>query len=321
MGEAVGQLYVARHFPPQAKARMENLVANLMAAYKESIDQLSWMTPATKAKAQEKLALYTIKIGYPAHWRDYSRLQVQAGDAVGNQLRATAFEWQRTTAKLGQPVDRSEWQMTPQTVNAYYEPSANEIVFPAAILEPPFFDMKADDAVNYGGIGAVIGHEISHGFDDQGSQFDGTGALNDWWTPEDRQAFEALTSKLVAQYEAYEPLPGHHLNGRLTLGENIADLSGLQIAYKAYKRSLNGQAAPVIDGLTGEQRFFYGWAQVWRSKSRDERTLQRLTADPHSAEPFRANGAAVNHDGFHQTFETQPSDGMYKAPGDRIRLW
>ena len=321
LGEAVGQLYVARYFPPEAKARMENLVANLMAAYKESIDQLTWMTPATKAKAQEKLALYSIKIGYPDHWRDYSQLQVRAQDPVGNQLRAAAFEWQRTLAKLGQPVDRSEWHMTPQTVNAYYEPSANEIVFPAAILEPPFFNSQADDAVNYGGIGAVIGHEISHGFDDQGSQFDGTGALNNWWTPQDRQAFEALTSQLVAQYEAYEPLPGQHINGQLTLGENIADLSGLQIAYKAYERSLRGQPAPVIEGLTGEQRFFYGWAQVWRSKSRDERILQRLTTDPHSTEIFRANGAAVNHDGFHQAFDTQPGDGMYKSPSERIRLW
>jgi putative endopeptidase len=321
LGEAVGQLYVERYFPASSKTRMESLVANLMAAYKESIDKLSWMTPATKAKAQEKLSQYSIKIGYPNHWRDYSPLQVVAGEAAGNEMRAATFLWNRTTAKLGQPVDRTEWHMTPQTVNAYYNPSANEIVFPAAILEPPFFNSQADDAVNYGGIGAVIGHEISHGFDDQGSQFDGTGALNNWWTPEDRQAFEALTTQLVNQYEAYVPLPGTHLNGKLTLGENIADLSGLQIAYKAYVRSLKGQPAPVMDGLTGEQRFFYGWAQVWRSKSRDERLLQRLTSDPHSPEPFRANGAAVNHDGFHQTFGTQPGDGMYKAPAERIRLW
>ena len=321
LGEAVGQVYVARHFPPAYKARMLTLVNNLLAAYKDSIDGLSWMTPATKAQAQDKLSKYLVKIGYPDNWRDYSALEVKAGDALGNSLRAAQFEWQRQAAKAGKPVDKREWLMTPQTVNAYYNPTQNEIVFPAAILQPPFFDMKADDAVNYGAIGAVIGHEISHGFDDQGSQFDGNGALRNWWTDADRKAFDAIGAKLVAQYEGYEPLPGKHLNGKLTLGENIADLSGLQIAYKAYLRSLGGKPAPVLAGYTGEQRFFLGWSQAWREKSRDERKLQLITVDPHSPPEFRANGAAVNHDGFHDAFSTKPGDKMYKPSSERIRIW
>lgn len=321
LGEAVGQLYVAKHFPPEAKARMQTLVGNLLAAYKDSIDGLAWMTPATKAQAQDKLAKYMTKIGYPDTWRDYSQLEVRAGDALGNAQRSGRFEWQRVAAKVGKPVDRAEWGMTPQTVNAYYNPTLNEIVFPAAILQPPFFDMQADDAVNYGAIGAVIGHEISHGFDDSGAQFDGDGVLRNWWTDEDRKAFEAVGAKLVAQYEAYEPIPGKKLNGKLTLGENIADLSGLQIAHKAYVRSLGGKPAPVIDGFTGEQRFFLGWSQAWREKVREERALQLLTMDPHSPPEFRANGAAVNHDGFHQAFETKPGDKMYKPAEERIRIW
>lgn len=321
LGEGVGQLYVARYFPPDHKARMQELVSNLMAAYRESIDTLSWMTPTTKAKAQEKLSKYTVKIAYPEHWRDYSQLIVHAGDALGNQLRGERFLWARIARRVGKRVDRTEWDTTPQTVNAFYQPSRNEIVFPAGILQPPFFDMAADDAVNYGGIGAVIGHEISHGFDDQGSQFDGDGALRDWWTPADREAFNALTSRLVTQYEAYSPIEGAHINGRLTLGENIADLSGLQIAFKAYRRSLKGQPAPIIDGKTGEQRFFYGWAQSWRSKVREQRALQLLTTDPHAPGEFRANGAAINHDGFHQAFGTQPGDQMFKPIDQRIRLW
>ncbi|WP_373715818.1 M13 family metallopeptidase [Roseateles sp.] len=321
LGEAVGQVYVQRHFPAADKARMLTLVNNLLAAYKTSIDRLTWMTPATKAAAQDKLSKYMVKIGYPDNWRDYSKLEVRAGDALGNDERANDFNWRREAAKAGKPVDRREWAMTPQTVNAYYNPTLNEIVFPAAILQPPFYNPKGDDAVNYGGIGGVIGHEISHGFDDQGSQFDGDGALRNWWSDADRKAFEAVTSKLVAQYDAYEPLPGKHVNGRLTLGENIADLSGLQIAYKAYQRSLGGKPAPVIDGLTGAQRFFMGWSQAWREKSRDERRLQTLTVDPHSPPEFRANGAAVNHDGFHEAFKTKPGDKMYKAAGERIRIW
>ncbi len=321
LGEAVGQLYVAQYFPPEYKARMQALVGNLLATYKESIDGLTWMTPATKAQAQDKLAKYMTKIGYPDQWRDYGKLEVRAGDPLGNSLRSARFEWNRIAVRAGKPVDRAEWGMTPQTVNAYYNPSLNEIVFPAAILQPPFFDMAADDATNYGAIGAVIGHEISHGFDDQGSQFDGDGVLRNWWTDDDRKAFEAVGAKLVAQYEGYEPLPGKHLNGKLTLGENIADLSGLQIAYKAYVRSLKGQPAPVIGGYSGAQRFFLGWSQAWREKTREERALQLLTIDPHSPPEFRANGAAVNHDGFHEAFGTKPGDKMFKAADERIRIW
>ncbi len=321
LGEAVGQEYVKRYFPAADKARMLDLVNNLLAAYKTSIDGLSWMTPATKAQAQDKLSKYMIKIAYPDTWRDYSKLEVRAGDALGNDTRAAQFEWQRKAAMASKPVDRRDWLMTPQTVNAYYNPTMNEIVFPAAILQPPFYNPKADDAVNYGAIGAVIGHEISHGFDDQGSQFDGNGALRNWWTDEDRKAFDAIGARLVAQYEGYEPIPGKHVNGKLTLGENIADLSGLQIAYKAYLRSLGGKPSPVIDGYTGEQRFFMGWAQAWRQKTREERELTLLTVDPHSPPAFRANGAAVNHDGFHDAFKTRQGDKMYKAPEDRIRIW
>ena len=321
LGEAVGQVYVVRHFPSAQKARMQQLVANLLASYHESINGLAWMGPATKAQAQDKLAKYVSKIGYPDTWRDYSGLLVQDGDALGNAQRSARFEWQRIAAKAGQPVDRAEWDMTPQTVNAYYNPSANEIVFPAAILAPPFFDMAADDATNYGAIGAIIGHEISHGFDDQGSQFDGDGLLRNWWTDTDRQAFEAIGAQLVAQYEAYQPLPGKPLNGKLTLGENIADLSGLQVAYKAYQRSLDGQPAPVLGGYSGAQRFFLGWSQAWREKARDERVLQLLTMDPHAPPEFRANGAAVNHDGFHEAFGTRAGDKMFKPTGERIRIW
>jgi putative endopeptidase len=321
LGEAVGELYVARHFPAPNKLRMQQLVANLLTAYAESIDGLTWMTSATKAQAQAKLAKYTTKIGYPDKWRDYSQLDIRDGDALGNDQRAGRFEWARLAAKAGKPVDRSEWGITPQTVNAYYNGLQNEIVFPAAILEPPFFDMAVDDAVNYGAIGAIIGHEISHGFDDSGSQLDGDGVLRNWWTDADRKAFEAVTARLVAQYDAYEPLPGKHLNGKLTLGENIADLSGLQIAFKAYQRALGGKPAPVIDGHSGAQRFFLGWGQAWRSKARDDRKQQLLAIDPHSPPEFRANGAAINHDGFHESFATQPGDKMFKPAADRVRLW
>jgi putative endopeptidase len=321
LGEAIGQVYVARYFPPANKARMESLVAQLMTAYGQSIDHLGWMSQATRVKAREKLGKYTVKIGYPSQWRDYSRLEIRDADPLGNQLRAGRFAHERVAAKLGKPVDRSEWGMTPQTVNAYYNPSLNEIVFPAAILEPPFFDMAADDAQNFGAIGAIIGHEISHGFDDQGSQYDGDGRLRNWWTPADRKAFAKLTGRLVKQYAAYEPLPGHKVNGELTLGENIADLSGLEIAYKAWQHSLGGQPAPVMDGISGEQRFFYGFANAWRSKTRDELALQWLTVDPHSPDEFRANGTVVNIDGYHQAFGTQPGDKMFKPSKDRIRIW
>jgi putative endopeptidase len=321
IGEALGELYVGKYFPPAAKARVQALVGNLMKAYSTSIDNLTWMSPETKKAAHEKLSKYGVKIAYPDHWRDYSKLEIRAGDPVGNSDRAAAFEQARQVVRVGHKVDRTEWDMTPQTVNAYYDPFKNEIVFPAAILQPPFFDATADDAANYGGIGTVIGHEISHGFDDEGSQFDGNGRLRNWWTEADRKAFDAITGKLVAQYDAYEPLPGKHLNGKLTLGENIADLSGLQISFKAYKLSLGGQPSKTIDGLTGEQRFYYGFAQVWREKQRDEKLLQSIVTNPHSPGRFRANGASINSDGFHEAFGTRPGDGMWKAPEDRIRLW
>ena len=321
LGEAVGQLYVAKYFPPEYRARMQALVANLLKTYSTSIDGLTWMSPATKKEAHLKLSKYGVKIGYPDTWRDYTALAVRAGDALGNSDRADAFEYHRQIVRTGGKVDRTEWGMTPQTINAYYSGNKNEIVFPAAILQPPFFNVAADDAVNYGAIGAVIGHEISHGFDDKGSQLDGDGRLRNWWTDDDRKAFDDITNRLVAQYEAYSPIPGQHLNGKLTLGENIADLSGLQIAYKAWKLSLGGKPSPVIDGLTGDQRFMYGFAQVWRSKTRDERALQLLTIDPHSPGQFRADGASINADAFHQAFHTKPGDKMWKAPEDRLRLW
>lgn len=321
LGEAVGQVYVARHFPPEAKQRMQELVANLFTAYGQSIDKLSWMTPATKRRARDKLGKYVVKIGYPDVWRDYAALEVRDGDAYGNLVRAGRFEHERLARQVGLPVDRNEWYMTPQTVNAYYNPSVNEIVFPAAILDVPFFDMNADDAVNYGATGATIGHEISHGFDDQGSQYDGDGKLQNWWTRADRKAFDALGARLAKQFDAYEPVPGHKVNGRLTLGENIADLSGLEIAYKAWRLSLKGKESPVIDGLTGEQRFFMGWSISWREKMRDARLIEQLISDPHAPADTRANGTVVNLDAFHETFRTRPGDRLYKPRDQRIRIW
>ena len=321
MGPALGKLYVAQYFPASAKQRMDQLVANLMTAYRKSITELSWMTPDTRTQALAKLDKIQVKIGYPKRWRDYSALTIETGDLIGNLRRVRVFKYNYEMAKLGRPVDRDEWQMTPQTVNAYYDPQLNEIVFPAAILQPPFFNPQADDAVNYGAIGAVIGHEISHGFDDQGSQYDGDGNLRNWWTVEDRARFDALSARLVAQYAAYQPLPGHHVNGQLTLGENIADNAGLAIAYKAYRLSLNGANAPIIDGLSGDQRFFIGFAQVWRSKMQDAQILQQLVTDPHAPARFRPNGAAVNADAFARVFNLQPGDRMYKPEGERIHFW
>ena len=321
LGDAVGQLYVVRHFTPEHAARLQALVDDLLGAYRDSIEGLRWMSDATKAQAQDKLAKYTTKIGSPHTWRDDQGLIANDGDALGNAQRAAGFEWCRVAAKAGQPVDRGEWSMTPQTVNACYDPSRNEIVFPAAILQPPFFDIGADAALNYGAIGAVIGHEISHGFDDQGSRFDGDGLLRDWWTEADRGAFEAIGAQLVAQYERYEPIAGCRLNGRLTLGENIADLAGLQIAYKAYQRSAARADSATVDGHSGAQRFFLGWSQIWREKVREERSLQLLSIDPHAPPEFRANGVAVNHDGFHAAFSTAPGDAMFKPPAERIRVW
>jgi len=321
LGEVLGKLYVAQHFPPERKARMEVLVQNLLASYKTSIDALDWMSPETKTEAQAKLAKFTPKIGYPNKWRDYSALAIKKNDLIGNAMRASSFSHLRMVEKLGKPVDREEWGMTPQTVNAYYNPSKNEIVFPAAILQPPFFDARADDAVNYGAIGAVIGHEISHGFDDKGSQSDGDGNLRDWWSTQDRANFKLKTDALVKQYDAYSPVKGYHVNGALTLGENIADNSGLAIAYKAYKLSLGGKAAPVIDGLTGDQRFYMGFAQVWRAKVRDKQQIVLIKTDPHSPGQFRANGTLVNQAGFYEAFGVQPGDQMYVAPEQRVNIW
>ncbi len=321
LGDAVGQLYVRQHFRPEAKQRMDELVGNLLKTYEKSIHELTWMTSATKLRALDKLHKMTPKIGYPVQWRDYSGLEIRPDDLLGNIRRSAAFEHQRMINKLGKPVDRNEWGMTPQTVNAYYNPSLNEIVFPAAILQPPFFDAKAEDAVNYGGIGAVIGHEISHGFDDQGSKYDGDGNLQNWWTDEDRAAFEKLTAALVKQYAAYEPLPGKPLNGNLTLGENIADLSGMAIAYKAYRMSLGDGPGPVIDGFTSSQRFFLGWSQIWRRKYRDEEMVRRLLTDPHSPSAFRANGPVINLDAFYEAFDVRPGDRLYKPKEERIQIW
>lgn len=321
LGEVLGRIYVAEHFPPIAKARMERLVDNLLLAYEQSIKELEWMTDDTKAEALKKLATFKPKIGYPDKWKDYSALEVRADDLFGNMVRSNLVESRREIAKLGGPVDPDEWHMTPQTVNAYYNPVANEIVFPAAILQPPFFNLEAEDAINYGGIGAVIGHEIGHGFDDQGSKFDGEGNLNNWWTDADRQAFDALGKQLIEQYNAYEPIPGYKVNGQLTLGENIGDLGGLSIAYEAYKLALNGRPAPVLDRYTGEQRLFIGWAQVWARKYREEALIERIKSDPHSPSEYRANGTLENVPAFHEAFNTRPGDGMWKAPEDRVQIW
>ena len=324
MGEALGRLYVQRYFPPQAKARMDELVANLREAYRVSINQLEWMTPQTREKALVKLDKFTAKIGYPNKWRDYSTLVIKRDDLYGNVLRGRAHEYQFELAKLGGPVDRDEWFMTPQTVNAYYNPGMNEIVFPAAILQPPFFDADADDAANYGGIGAVIGHEIGHGFDDQGAKYDGDGNLVDWWTDADRTEFGSRTQALIEQYEEFVPRglsTDHHVNGAFTVGENIGDLGGLSIALLAYQLSLNGEPAPVIDGLTGEQRVFFGWAQVWRTKSREPEAIRRLATDPHSPPEFRCNGVIRNMDAFYEAFEVSESDSLYLEPQRRVRIW
>ena len=322
LGEAVGQLYVERHFPPRAKERMVELVDNLVEAFRHSFAEVPWMGDATREEALAKLEAFTPKIGYPDEWRDYSSLEVDPGDLVGNVRRATAFEVDRAFGKLGGPVDRGEWFMTPQTVNAYYNPGMNEIVFPAAILQPPFFDLEADDAVNYGGIGSVIGHEIGHGFDDQGSQFDGRGQLRVWWTREDRARFEERADALAEQFSHLETrdAPGHKVNGKLTVGENIGDLGGLTIGYSAYRISLDGHEAPVLDGLTGDQRFFYGWARNWRGKSRQEEAVRLLAIDPHSPADLRAN-AVRNLTEFHEAFGTAEGDGMWVAPGERVRIF
>ena len=321
LGELLGQLYVDKHYKVEAKARMDVMIANLVEAYRQSIIELEWMSEETKQQALVKLSKFNPKVGYPEDWRDYSAMEVSADNLVGNAKSAATFEYNRNIDKLDKPVDKNEWFMSPQTVNAYYNPVWNEIVFPAAILQPPFFNVEADDAVNYGGIGAVIGHEIGHGFDDQGRQFDGDGNLRDWWTEEDAERFDERKDKLAAQYDGYEVIDGLTINGQFTSGENIGDLGGLGIAYKAYQISLDGQEAPVIDDFTGDQRFFLGWAQVWRSKARDEESKRLLTVDPHSPAKFRANGAAVNIDAYYAAFDVAEGDGMYLAPEERVKIW
>jgi len=324
MGDAVGKLYVQRYFPPDAKARIDELVSNLRAAYRMSINDLEWMTPRTRERALAKLDKFTAKVGYPAQWRDYSTLVIDRNDLYGNYQRGYAVNHDRELAKLGGPVDKDEWFMTPQTVNAYYNPGMNEIVFPAAILQPPFFDAEADDAANYGGIGAVIGHEIGHGFDDQGAKYDGDGNLVDWWTDADRTEFGSRTRALIEQYDTYTPrglAGGHHVNGAFTVGENIGDLGGLSIALLAYQLSLNGRPAPVIDGLTGVQRVFYGWAQVWRTKSRDAEAIRRLAVDPHSPPEFRCNGVLRNMDAFYDAFDGADAGALFLEPDSRVKIW
>ena len=320
LGEAVGQLYAEKYLPPEAKTKADTLVRNILAAMGKRIDTLEWMAPQTKVKAREKLAKIDVKIGYPTKWRDYSELKIERGDAVGNVLRVAAFAYDRELAKIGKPVDRSEWAMTPQTVNAYANPLQNEIVFPAAILQPPFFDANADAAVNYGAIGAVIGHEISHLFDDQGRKFDPQGRLSEWWTPEDVKRFEGYTAKVVKQYGTYEPLPDTKVNGELTLGENMADLAGITIAYDAYRIALGGKPAPTVDGYTGDQRFFLGFGQVWRNKYREANLQQRLTTDPHTPGHFRPY-VVRNIDAWYAAFGAKLGDKLYLAPGERVRVW
>jgi len=321
LGEVLGQQYVERHFTPAAKAKMDALVKNLTKAYGESIQQLDWMSEQTKAAALEKLNKFVPKIGYPDKWRDYSTLTIEADELVGNYIRYAKFDHQLDVDKIGKPVDKADWGMTPQTINAYYSPVRNEVVFPAGILQAPFFNMAAEDAMNYGAIGAVIGHEIGHGFDDQGSKYDGDGNLRSWWTDEDRGAFDVLGKKLVAQFDTYEPLEGQSINGKLTLGENIGDLAGVTIGYRAYKISLNGEEAAVIDGLSGDQRFFMGYAQVWRSKKREDRLRAQLLSDPHSPGEFRVNGIVSNVEAFYQAFDVKEGDGMYLKPADRVSIW
>ena len=321
VGESVGRIYAAQYFPPESKAKMVSLVNDIQTALKARVEKLDWMSDPTKAKALEKLSKFTVKIGYTEKWRDYAKLTIKADDLYGNIQRGQTFEWNRDVARLNKPVDKAEWGMTPQTVNAYYNPPNNEIVFPAAILAPPFFDPNADPAINYGGIGGVIGHETSHGFDDQGRKSDGDGVLTDWWTPEDNTKFNVQRDKLGAQYSAFEPFPGAHVQGALTMGENIGDMGGLSLALDAYHTYLHGRPAPVIDGLTGDQRVFLGWAQVWREKIREDALRQRLVSDPHSPAVYRVNGTIRNIAGWYEAFGVKPGDKLYVAPDDRVHIW
>lgn len=321
LGEAVGQVYVERHFPESAKQQMEDLVENVRAALAQSIEEIDWMGEQTKEEAMLKLNAFRPKIAYPDEWTDLSSIEIVRDDLFANAQSVREFNYEDSLSRLGEPTNREEWGMTPQTVNAYYNSSFNEIVFPAGILQPPFFDPAADLAVNYGGIGAVIGHEMGHGFDDQGSKSDYQGVQRNWWTDEDRANFEVLTSALAAQYDQFEPVPGYFIDGNFTLGENIGDVGGLSLAYRAYKMALNGEEAPVIDGLTGDQRFFLSWAQVWQRKYREDALIQRLTSDPHSPSEFRVNGVVRNFDEWYEAFDVQPEDALYLAPEDRVRIW
>ena len=321
LGEMLGKLYVERHFKPEAKARMEGLVANLREAYRLGIDKLEWMGPETKKQAQEKLAKFTPKIGYPNKWRDYSKLEIKKDDLVGNMIRAFEHENNYQLGKAGKPIDPEQWGMTPQTINAYYNPVRNEIVFPAAILQPPFFNLDAEDAANYGGIGAVIGHEMGHGFDDQGRRYDATGALRDWWTKADEAEYMKRAKVLVDQFNEFEPLPGLHVNGELTLGENLADLTGLVISHQAYQLSLKGKDAPTIDGITADQRFYMGWSQSWKAKERDESLRQQVLTNVHSPEMYRANGPIRNIPEFYMAFGVKEGDKHYLPPDRRVKIW
>jgi putative endopeptidase len=321
MGEALGKLYVTKYFPPEAKAKAVELVHNLLKAYEADIQTLDWMSPETKAKAEDKIHKFTIKIGYPDKWRDYSALEIKKDDLIGNIQRASLFEWNRQSKRIDQPTDKTEWGMSPPTVNAYNNSQWNEIVFPAAIMQPPFFDPNADDAVNYGGIGAVIGHEISHGFDDQGAEYDGDGNMQNWWTDVDKKAFAERTTALTGQYDAFEALPGVHVIGKNTLGENIADLAGATIALKAYHISLDGKPAPVLDGFSGDQRFFLSFAQIWRSKYQPSMMRLLAMSDVHSPDRFRANGVTRNLDAWYAAFDIKPTDKNYLPPDKRVRLW
>ena len=321
LGEVVGKVYVEKHFKPEAKERMIQLVNNLKASFKDRIQGLEWMSPETKEKALAKLNKFNAKIGYPDKWKDYSALEITADDLIGNMKRSAMVEHQREIDKLGKPIDRDEWFMTPQTVNAYYSPNMNEVVFPAAILQPPFFNMEADDAVNYGGIGAVIGHELTHGFDDQGRKSDGDGNLNDWWTESDGKQFEERAQVMINQYNQFNPIDTMRVNGKLTLGENIADLGGLTIAYYAYQKSLNGKEAPVIDGFSGDQRFFLGWAQVWGRKYRDDELRRRIVTDPHSPSEYRTNAVIANMPEFYAAFDVAEESPLYKSETERVKIW
>ncbi len=321
LGELVGQLYVEKHFRPEAKERMSELVENLKRAFAARIETRDWMSEGTKQQAFKKLSMFTTKIGYPDEWKDYSKLSIVPSSLVVNLIASERFEYARDLGKLDGPIDRGEWHMTPQTINAYYSPTMNEIVFPAAILQPPFFNMSADDAANYGAIGAVIGHELSHGFDDKGSKYDGKGNLRNWWTEGDRAEFERRADGLVQQYDQFEPVAGNHVNGELTLGENIGDLGGLNVALEAYHLSLGGREAPVIDGLTGDQRFFLGWAQIWRRLYLEPELLKRLVTDPHSPSEYRVNGIVRNMDAWYKAFGIQAGDQLHLKPEDRVRIW